>query len=81
MEEYTEDKRHEDYSYFKEINAFLYERIGHKFIAIRNRVILETSDDIVELIKSMNKKGYEMGTYLAQEINGIEDCINTRFFS
>lgn len=30
MEEYTEDKRHEDYSYFKEINAFLYERIGHK---------------------------------------------------
>lgn len=78
MEDYTESDRHNDFDYFKKINIPFYEEHGHKFIAIKNQAILDYSDNIIDLIESMNKKGYKVGSYLAQECNGIEsDCVNT----
>ncbi len=78
MKEYTESEKKRDFDYFKEINIPFYEENGHKFVAIKNQKILDQSDNIIDLINSMSKKGYEVGTYLAQECNGVKsDYVNT----
>lgn len=70
--EYTEEQRLADFEYFKEINRSYFEEHGHRFLAIRNRVVLADSDGVRPLIEKMRRRHYPAGTYIIQNCTGDE---------
>lgn len=68
---YTDVDRTNDFMFFKEIYHTLYEKYGHKFIAIRNREILGAFDSVSDAIDQLSVD-FPLGTYIIQECNGDE---------
>lgn len=71
MNEYSEIDRRNDFDYFLQHYQELYEKYGHKFIAIRNKQILGTYDKELDAIQDISKT-YPLGTFIVQECNGDE---------
>lgn len=74
---YTEAEKTQDFDYFKSINSDYFSEHGHKFLAIKDKSILDNADTISELIEKMNKKNMELGTYLLQECKGDSSSFTT----
>ena len=68
---YGDADRKSDFEYFLSIYDELFEKYGHKFVAIRNKKVLNVYDDISEAVKETSKV-YELGTFIVQECNGDE---------
>ncbi len=68
---YTEKERREDFNYFIKHYQELYNKYGHKFIAIKNSKILGVFDTEIEAITDVSKE-YPLGTFIVQECNGHE---------
>lgn len=68
---YGEKERQQDFDYFVAHYEELYEKYGHKFIAIRNRTVLAVYDDEVSAIHETAKE-YPLGSFIVQECNGDE---------
>ena len=68
---YTEHERKEDFNYFIKHYQELYNKYGHKFIAIKNGKILGVFDTEIQAITDVSKK-YPLGTFIVQECNGNE---------
>ncbi|MCI9612961.1 MAG: hypothetical protein HFH33_13215 [Eubacterium sp.] len=68
---YTEKERREDFNYFIKHYQELYNKYGHKFIAIKNSKILGVFDTEIEAITDVSKE-YPLGTFIVQECNGNE---------
>lgn len=68
---YTNEKRKEDFDYFVKHYQELYDKYGHKFIAIKNSKILGVFDSELEAISEISKE-YPIGTFIVQECNGNE---------
>ena len=71
MNEYSEIDRRNDFDYFLQHYQELYEKYGHKFIAIKNKQILGTYDKELDAIQDAAKT-YPFGTFIVQECNGDE---------
>ncbi len=71
MNTYGENERMSDFNYFIEHYDELYEKYGHKFIAIKNHEILGTYDDLESAI-NVTSIDHPLGTYIVQECNGDE---------
>lgn len=72
---YTEENRKGDFDYFMGNYKELYERYGHKFLAIREKKILGAFDSVQDAISSV--KEYEVGEYIIQECTGDETAYRT----
>lgn len=68
---YTNKEGKEDFDYFIEHYQELYDKYGHKFIAIKNSKILGIFDTEPEAITEISKE-YPIGTFIVQECNGDE---------
>lgn len=64
-------KKREDFNYFIKHYQELYNKYGHKFIAIKNSKILGVFDTEIEAITDVSKE-YPLGTFIVQECNGNE---------
>lgn len=71
MNTYGENERMSDFQFFIEHYNELYEKYGHKFIAIKEHKILGVYDDAVSAI-NITSKEYPLGTFIVQECNGDE---------
>ena len=76
MDEYRDDNRNIDFDFFMKNYQELYNRYGHKFIAIRNEKVLGTYDSVSEAINTLSEI-YEPGTYIIQECTGDESAYRT----
>lgn len=63
--------REEDFNWFIQNYMNLYEKYGHKFIAIKNKTVLGVYDDIVEAV-NQTSASEEIGSFIVQECNGAE---------
>ncbi len=71
MNEYGDKERRSDFDYFIKHYQELYDKYGHKFIAVRNREILGSFDTELDAINEVSKE-YPLGTFIVQECNGNE---------
>lgn len=76
MTEYRDDDRNKDFDFFMKNYQELYNRYGHKFIAIRNEKVLGTYDSVSKAINTLSET-YEPGTYIIQECTGDEGAYRT----
>ena len=70
---YAEKERRDDFHWFLENYNDLYQRYGHKFIAIQNQVVLGIYDGMREALDLTSKK-HPLGTFIVQECNGNESA-------
>ena len=77
MSVYSEAEKSKDFAFFKKINKDFFDKNGHKFLAIKNQTVIADADEIPNLIKLMNEKMYEIGSYLIQECTGNESAYKT----
>lgn len=68
---YTDKERKEDFDYFIDNYQSIYQKYGHKFIAVRNKEILGAYDTEVDALNETSKN-YPIGTFIVQECNGDE---------
>ena len=68
---YTEKERREDFNYFIKHYQELYNKYGHKFIAIKNSKILGVFDTEIEAITDVSKD-YPLGTVIVEDCLGAE---------
>ncbi len=68
---YTNEERKRDFDYFVKHYQELYDKYGHKFIAIRNSEVLGVFDSESEAIAKISNE-YPLGTFIVQECNGNE---------
>lgn len=61
--------KNEDFAWFVENYDSIFKRYGHKFIVIKNKVILGVYDDIITAIDKTSES-YELGSFIVQECNG-----------
>lgn len=71
MNAYGENERQKDFEYFIAHYQELFEKYGHKFIAIQNQNILGVYDDEITAINETSEK-YPLGSFIVQECNGDE---------
>ena len=71
MNVYGENERQKDFEYFIEHYHEIYEKYGHKFIAIQNQNILGLYDDEITAINETSAK-HPLGSFIVQECNGDE---------
>ncbi len=71
MNEYGAKERKSDFDYFVNHYQELFDKYGHKFIAIKNNTILGSYDTELDAINEVSKK-YPLGTFIVQECNGNE---------
>lgn len=71
MSIYGERERKSDFEYFIAHYQELYEKYGHKFIAIKNKTVLGVYDTEIAAIDDISKQ-YPLGTFIIQECNGDE---------
>ena len=77
MNLYTEKEKTKDFEFFININKDFFSKNGHKFLAIKNRSIIDNADSVQELIKKMDSKSIAVGTYLIQECTGDDSAYTT----
>ena len=77
MNLYTEKQKTQDFEYFKDINKDFFSKNGHKFLAIKNRSVVDNADSVQDLIKQMNDRSIAVGTYLIQECTGDDSAYTT----
>lgn len=77
MNVYTENEKTKDFDFFKNINEDFFSKNGHKFLAIRNQKIIDNAETVQDLIKQMNSKSFDVGTYLIQECTGDNSAFVT----
>lgn len=61
--------RDDDFKWFVENYDNLYQKYGHKFIAIKDKQVLGAYDSVIEAIDVTAQK-YSVGTFIVQECNG-----------
>ena len=71
MSSYGETERKKDFEYFIEHYQELYEKYGHKFIAIKNKTVLGVYKSEIAAMDDISKQ-YPLGTFIIQECNGDE---------
>ncbi len=71
MSSYGETERKKDFEYFIEHYQELYEKYGHKFIAIKNKTVLGVYNSEIAAMDDISKQ-YPLGTFIIQECNGDE---------
>jgi hypothetical protein len=71
MNVYGEKERKQDFDFFIQNYQELYNRYGHKFLAIKNQEILGSYDTELEAITNTEKQ-YPLGSFIVQECNGDE---------
>lgn len=71
MDEYGEKERDMDFKFFLENYDRFYREYGHKFIVIKNKVVLGAYDS-VSVAVDITSKAYPLGTFIVQECNGDE---------
>ncbi len=76
MSNYTDNNRIADFDYFTTHYQDLFEKYGHKFLAIQNKKVLGAYESIPDAIDDLSKT-YEMGTYIIQECTGDESAYRT----
>ena len=76
MDEYRDDNRNIDFDFFVKNYQELYNRYGHKFIAIRNEQVLGAYNSVSEAINTLSEI-YEPGAYIIQECTGDESAYRT----
>ena len=62
-----------DFSWFIEHYQELYTEYGHKFLAIKNKVVLGVYDSMIDGVKA-TAKTEPLGTFIVQECNGDESA-------
>lgn len=73
---YAEQDRINDFDYFIENYQEIYKMYGHKFVAIRQKVILGVFNSVMDAINTLSFE-YNVGTYIIQECNGDESAYRT----
>lgn len=71
MNNYGELERRNDFQYFINHYQELYNKYGHKFIAIKNKKILGSFNSELDAINEVSKD-YPLGSFIVQECNGDE---------
>ena len=71
MSSYGETERKKDFEYFIEHYQELYEKYGHKLIAIKNKTVLGVYNSEIAAMDDISKQ-YPLGTFIIQECNGDE---------
>lgn len=71
MDSYGALQRKRDFDYFVENYQYLFQKYGHKFLAIKNKTILGSYDTELDAIKETSKT-FPLGTFIVQECNGNE---------
>ena len=75
MELYNK-RQHDDFEWFKENYAFLFEKYGACFLAIRNNQVVGSFTSYSEAVSNMRKK-VAMGDFIVQECNGNESAYSS----
>lgn len=73
---YTDIDRKIDFDFFVEKYQELFEKYGHKFLAIKNKEILGAYESVVEAIDDLAPT-HEVGSYIIQECTGDESAYRT----
>lgn len=73
---YTDMDRKSDFDFFIENYQNLYEKYGHKFLAVKNKEILGAYDSVEETISDL-APAHEVGSYIIQECTGDESAYRT----
>lgn len=76
MNNYTEIDRKNDFDFFTNQYQNLYKEYGHKFLAIKKKMILGAFDSIPEAIEKLSEE-HEIGTYIIQECTGDDSAYRT----
>ena len=69
MKTYDEETRSSDFDYFVRNYQSLFKRYGHKFLAIKNQMVLGAFDSVTDAINELSGT-YDLGTYIIQECTG-----------
>lgn len=69
MNAYDEGNRSSDFDYFVKNYQGLFKHYGHKFLAIKNQVVLGAFDSVADAINELSGT-YGLGTYIIQECTG-----------
>lgn len=74
--------RRNDFNWFLNNYDALYNKYGHKFLAIKNKTVLGAYDSVRQAIDNTPE---EIGSYIVQECNGNESAytnyISSLFFT
>ena len=62
-----------DFNWFIKHYNELYAEYGHKFLAIKNEVVLGVYDSVIDGVKTTSKTE-PLGTFIVQECNGDESA-------
>lgn len=73
---YTDEDRKLDFDYFVENYKSLFNKYGHKFLAIKNKEVLGSYDTVQDAISDLTPK-YEVGTYIIQECTCDDSAYRT----
>lgn len=68
--------RDDDFKWFIENYDALFQKYGHKYIAIKDKTVLGVYDNIVTAIDTTAEK-YELGTFIVQECTGDSSAYTT----
>ena len=71
MSNYTDIERRKDFEFFVSNYKTFYNKYGHKFLAIRNGIVLGVYSDEITAIQ-FTQKTYPLGSFIVQECNGDE---------
>ena len=69
--EYTDQNQLDDFKWFVSHYNTLFQKYGHKFLVIRNQVVLGVYDNH-SLALHETLKNRKIGTFIIQECNGSE---------
>ena len=73
---YTDIERKQDFDFFVSNYQVLYQKYGHKFLAIKDKIVLGAYDSIPDAIRELSST-YELGTYIIQECTGDDSAYRT----
>ena len=70
----------DDFNWFVENYDQLYEKYGHKFLAIKNKTVIGVYDDIKSALEC-TLTTEEHGSFIIQECDGTEDAYTNSIVS
>ena len=73
---YTDIEREKDFDYFTDNYKDLFDKYGHKFLAIKDKTVLGAYDSVHDAIDNLSSK-YEVGTYIIQECTDDDSAYRT----
>lgn len=76
MGNYSDIERRIDFDYFIENYKKLYEKYGHKFLAIKDKKVLGAYNSVLEAVNDLTGK-YKVGDYIIQECTGDDSAYRT----